>query len=140
MQPGTDPREVFRVYSQAMERLERNYPDITFVHVTMPLVSDRLPLMTRVKNLAKRILRRGIPVTRDLNRARFEFNELMRERYGSGGRLFDLARVESTPPATGPNGYEALRREYTYDGGHLNELGRRHVAASLLGFLAELSR
>ena len=140
MQPDSDPNEIFHLYTAGMDRLERDYPEITFVHVTMPLVADRLPLMTHAKNLAKRILRRGIPVTRDLNAARFDFNELMRERYGDSGRLFDLARVESTPPAAGPNGYEALRGEYTYDGGHLNELGRRHVAAALLGFLAGLAQ
>ena len=84
-------------------------------------------------------------MTRQLNSARAEFNALMRARYAGSALLFDLARVQATAGdgvsvATGPQGFEALRAEYTYDGGHLNERGRRHVAVALLNFLAEVAR
>lgn len=145
MLPDSDPEAIFHYYADAMARLEHEFPDVTFVHVTMPLVADRLPVPTHAKNAAKWVLRRGIPVTRKLNSSRAEFNQVMRDAYGASGRLFDLARVQATSGdgvsvATGPQGFEALRAEYTYDGGHLNERGRRHVAIALLNFLAEVAR
>jgi lysophospholipase L1-like esterase len=57
-----------------------------------------------------------------------------------------MAAVESTYPDGRPctfrvagRTYESLVPEYTTDGGHLNERGRRAVAAQLLVFLAGLT-
>ena len=59
--------------------------------------------------------------------------------------LFDLALIEATFPDGSGNvhqkdgqSFQALVPEYTYDGGHLNEKGRRIVAEQLIIFLSNL--
>ena len=74
------------------------------------------------------------------------FNDLLREELGKEELLFDLALIEATFPDGTRNvhqkdgqSFHALVPEYTYDGGHLNEKGRRIVAEQLLIFLANLT-
>jgi len=72
----------------------------------------------------------------------------MRQEYQENGNLFDIAEIESTLPDGSKvtydymgNTYYALAPQYTNDGGHLNEAGRRIVVAQqLLLFLARLAR
>lgn len=133
-------REIFDRYITEMERLEAEYPGTTFVYLTMPLTAPQ----RSIKNLIKRIL--GMPLyMREDNIERQVFNDLLREAKGDTGRLFDIARIESTHPdgsretfTTDGVTYEVLVPAYTYDGGHLNELGRRVVAEELVLFLASL--
>jgi len=138
-----DADSILSHYLTTMESLEAEYPDTTFVYVTMPLSSP----MTGFRNVAKRILGRLRMVDdgREANALRNRFNEMLRDAKGDTGRLFDLAFVESTKPdgeryAARVSGttLPALFPEYTWDGGHLNELGRRVVAEELVRFLAEL--
>ena len=59
-------------------------------------------------------------------------------------QIFDLARYESSK-ADGSaeavryrgNSVPVLAKEWTYDGGHLNEVGRRRVAEAFLAQLAD---
>ena len=139
--PSTDVEAVFRYYSSAMVRLKERYPKVAIVHVTMPLVSRE----GGIKALAKRVLGRPLRGYAD-NVKRKQFNELMREQYSGKEPLFDLARIESTRSdgsrttfRKGSEEYHALVPEYTYDGGHLNETGRKIVAEQLLVFLADLA-
>ncbi|MCK4517076.1 MAG: hypothetical protein KAU31_17580, partial [Spirochaetaceae bacterium] len=127
-------------YVPEMERLEAEYPDTTFVYVTMPLMSEERGIKERVKQL----LGRESP-GREGNVERNRFNDMLREAKGSTGQLFDIAAIESTRPdgtreTFNLNGkaYEAMISAYTTDGGHLNELGRRIVAEELVLFLAHL--
>jgi hypothetical protein len=139
---NTDLKAVFGKYETAMTRLKNKYPQTTFVHVTVPLQSIRTSWKTWVKKLIgkKDIWEYGNNVGRN------EFNILLRKQYGGKEPFFDLAKIESTHQ----NGsrslfdmdgkiYSSLVPEYTYDGGHLNELGRKIVAEQLLIFLANLS-
>ena len=79
------------------------------------------------------------------NIKRNEFNDLVRKEYTGKEPVFDLAMVESTYSngsrnrfkADG-NAYSALVPEYSHDGRHLNETGRKKVAEQLLIFLANL--
>lgn len=141
----TDVDALFKYYRAAMDKLERAYPDTVFVHLTAPIVSRRLPLLTHAKNLVKRVIGRKDLLTSRLNAKREAYNRLMREHYGSTGRLFDLALVEASAEGGAPllvedgsRSYYVMRTEYTSDGGHLNERGRKHVARALLEFLSEL--
>lgn len=138
---NTDVESILAHYLTTMETLESEYPDTTFVYVTMPLSSP----MTGFRNFAKRILGRLHMVDdgREANVLRYRFNEMLRDAKGETGRLFDLALVESTDPdgdryTTRVSGttLPALYPEYTWDGGHLNERGRRVVAQELVLFLA----
>jgi hypothetical protein len=81
----------------------------------------------------------------DGNILRNEYNQKLRKEYNKSGALFDLAKVESTYPdgrrsTFEKNGksYYCLVPDYTDDGGHLNEIGRKMVAEQFLILLAEL--
>ncbi|MGB7964370.1 MAG: hypothetical protein WCF12_15620 [Propionicimonas sp.] len=133
----TDVEALFAQYRETMAALERDYPDVTFLHVTTPLTTE-----SGWKAQIKRLL--GRP---DANRAdnvvREQYNSLMRQEYGDNGRLFDLAALESTTPdgtrVTGQyegSTYYALAGDYASDSGHLNALGSSVAAAELLELIA----
>ena len=111
---------------------------------TMPLVAKQDDFKTWAKNTIKKII--GRPVRNvTLNAKRDEYNERLIREYGGRDAVFDLAKIESTAPGgarveDSVNGrkFYLLAEEYTDDGGHLNELGRRVVAAELVKFLASL--
>ena len=78
------------------------------------------------------------------NRARDWFNRQLRERFAGHG-LFDLAALESRRANGKPcelidagTRVPSLAREWTYDGGHLNDRGRTMAAAAFLQFLQTL--
>jgi hypothetical protein len=140
IQAATDVDEVFTQYKDAMTFLRKRYPKVTFVHVTAPL---RL-VQTGVLVPIKRIIGRPVGGYSD-NIKRSRFNELLRYEYKGKEPIFDLAAIESTYPDgtrflfdSGGNKYESLIAEYTHDGGHLNEYGRKLIAAKFLVFLASL--
>jgi hypothetical protein len=135
---ATDVNGVFEYYRTTMSRLKRLHPSTTFVYVTVPLVS----MNEGFKDWAKRILGRSIkdPYA---NVKRNQFNDLLRTELGGKELIFDLAGIESTfldgRRASFTNAgktYDALVPDYTNDGGHLNEAGRRIVAEQFLVFLA----
>jgi hypothetical protein len=134
----TDVDDLFRVYRTTMEKLMKEYPDTMFLHVTVPLVSKESTLRT----VAKKILGKTVRPYEE-NAARTAFNDRMRAVYGAGGRLFDLAKIESTRKdgsrltyASGDDLIFALVPGYTDDGGHLNEAGRKLVGEQFLLFLS----
>jgi hypothetical protein len=137
----TDIGKVFGSYKNALDRLGAKYPGITFVHVTVPLTYEKVNL----RNLVKKILgRRSILGEKD-NIKRNQLNDLLRKEYAGKGLLFDLARAEARLPDgkevcfnSDGRTYYALAPQYTHDGGHLNEKGRRIVGSELLVFLAKL--
>ncbi len=137
----TDVETVFAYYQRTMEELEREYPNVRFVHSTIPLVSRPLPLFAHAKNVAKWILRRD-PLSNKSNSVRNEFNMLVRNNFGDTERLFDIAELESSrvheerAHTSRETGGHMLRR-YTYDGGHLNRRGQTRVAS---GFLETIGR
>lgn len=138
----TDADEVFNRYRTAIEILKRKYPKVTFVHVTAPLRVVQTGFLVPIK----KIISRPLGGYED-NIKRKRFNDLLRQEYEGKDPIFDLARIESTYPdgrqSTFDNeekSYEALVAVYTYDGGHLNEIGRKIVAGQLLSFLPNLSK
>lgn len=135
----TDVDGLFQRYQKTMTEMKKQFPDVTFVHVTIPLTS----LETGLKGGLKKML--GKPIGEEVNVVRTRYNNLLRKEYAVLEPLFDLAAVESTAPDGSrlqgqKNGaaYEALCPQYTYDGGHLNELGRKHCALALLQTLAKV--
>ena len=141
----SDAKSIFIRYRETMESLKKKYPGITFIHVTAPLTSKPRDLTTLAKNLLKRIIGRPVRTHRD-NIPRTAFNEMMLQAYQGREPIFDLARIESTDREgkrlvlkEGDKSFYAFVPEYTSDGGHLNEQGRRIAAAELLRLLAELA-
>ncbi len=71
----------------------------------------------------------------DDNVRREQYNKLVRAKYGDTGRLFDLARVESTDPDGNRLGW--LYSGYLSDAdGHLNAQGSRVAARKMLRVIA----
>ena len=139
--PGTDVNEVFERYRSAMAILKNEYPGTQFVHLTVPLTQRQ----TGPKAWVKRLIGKPIGGLQD-NVVKNRFNALIRNEFSGREPVFDLAGIESTFPdgrkcafAVQGKSYESLAPVYTYDGGHLNEKGRRVLAEQLLIFLASLS-
>ena len=137
---NTDVNALFASYKESMTRMGEQFPGVRFVHFTMPLAQLRTSAKTRIK---KALGFKEIWEFDNLARKN-EYNELIRNEYGDTGAVFDLATVE----ATRPDGtretfewkgkqYQALVPDYTDDGGHLNEVGRKVVAAEMVRFLGK---
>lgn len=137
----TDVAAVFAEYKERFSNLKKKYHRTTFIHVTVPLTT----LQTGIKAWVKQVIGRSVDGYDD-NIRREQMNEKIREAYAGKEPLFDLALIESTKPGGSRSSfkhegkiYYSLAPEYTHDGGHLNELGRRIVAEHLLVLLANLS-
>jgi hypothetical protein len=135
----TDVEALFRDYSAALDGWKAAYPSLDLITVTVPLTSRPVGLKARLKKILGRL-----PWEEADNVQRNIYNGMLREKYADS--LFDLAAIESriddTRRATFTKDggtYDLLHRPYTSDGGHLNEAGRRIVAAELLAFLASRS-
>jgi hypothetical protein len=133
---NTDVEEIFTAYKTAMQRLKDKYPNTQFVHLTAPLSLSAPSLKGWIK---------GVLGREDNNIKKHVFNEMLRREYEGRDPLFDLAAIESTYPdgsraSFTSNGttYYSLVPHYTSDSGHLNETGRKIMAAQLLKFLSKL--
>ena len=137
---GTNPLALFTTYRNTMQALKEAFPDITFIHVTVPLrIVQRGP-----KAWIKKIIGRAIGGYSD-NIKRNMYNAFLRQEYQGKEPIFNLAKIESTFPDGTRSSfkkdgeeYHCLVAAYTNDGGHLNGKGRKIVAEQLLVFLAGL--
>lgn len=123
----TDVDSLFEEYRTTMDALEADYPDVRFVHVTVPLTVGPYGIKDHIKAV----------LGRDNNPAREEYNDKMRAHYGPD-RLLDLAALESQAPdgSTAPELYAG----YTSDGSHLNDTGSAMAAVELTQMLANSGR
>lgn len=133
----TDVEAVFDEYVAMMDRLEAEHPSVRFVYTTVPLTTDR-----GWKAVVKSWIGRDDQMGPADNQARQRYNELIREKYGHSGQLFDIAAVESTlqqEPAergSGDETYYVLNGPLAADPGHLNDLGARLAAAEFIRVVA----
>jgi len=141
MKEGTNVSDIFDDYKKKMSSLKGRYPNVKFIHVTVPLTTTKISWKTWIKEkMGKKDLWEYAG-----NIERNRFNDLVRKEYEGKEPVFDLAKIESTYPdgtrssfTSQGRGYYSLVSEYTKDGGHLNERGRKLVAEQLLIFLATL--
>jgi hypothetical protein len=137
----TDIEPILDAYRSAMERLKGNFPQTAFLHVTVPLNSQRANIRVKLRHL----FGKTSPIFL-ANQRRNRFNELLIKEYSGIDPIFDLATIESTQPSgrretstiQGQTIY-SLYPGYTHDGGHLNQHGRQIVADRLLGTLARIA-
>jgi len=136
---STSIHEMFERYRMAVGVLKQKYPLLTIVHITVPLTTVEQDAKFWIKTLL------GRTTTGDINAKRNEFNSLLRQTYAGTDPIFDLAEVESTHPdgsrsylMRGNKRIYTLCPEFTTDGGHLNEAGRRAAAEQLLLILSKL--
>jgi len=133
----TKVTEVAEKYAETMTDLEKSFPEIRFMHFTVPLRSHRKGLKVMVKKLL------NVPEPNYLeNIKRQEYNDLIREKYSERGYLFDIAGLESQDKNKSREKhdykgkrFETMRQEYTSDGGHLNTEGSKYIANELIHFL-----
>lgn len=137
----TDVEKLFSTYKNTIDTLKRQFPSITFIHVTAPLEA-KTPAW---KFVLKKILLRNDDADKK-NIKRCEYNQLLRESFKTEP-IFDLAAVESTFPdgrrqihdANGKK-YFSLIWDYSDDGGHLNSLGAERAAVSLIKTLSNVCK
>lgn len=123
---STNVDALFARYHNTMAALERDFRNVAFIHVTVPLTTE--------------------PGGQAENVARERLNALIRGEY-AGHHLFDLAAVESTKPdgtrVSGRydnQGYFALYDGYASDVGHLNAVGSKIAATAFLDAIGQASR
>jgi len=133
---STDVDTLFDSYRTSMAALQREFPDVIFNYVTVPLTTEP-GLRAKMKRLLTGISRSAAD-----NAARERLNALIRRQY-AGDHLFDLAAIESTAPdgsrAVGSyqgQRYHALHDGYAADYGHLNGEGAQTVATAWLKTIA----
>jgi hypothetical protein len=135
--------DVHKLYEELRETLNAVSTTCTRTQVfamTVPLTTVESSLIATVRQWL------GRPCTeRDNNLRREEFNQLLREQFGTRGLLFDLAATEATSESGALSEFSwkgrkapSLYAPYTSDGGHLNDRGRLHVAARLIEFLGSV--
>jgi len=137
----SDIEKLFNFYVESIESLQKKYPEVKFVHLTVPLMTNRSSWKTQVKKL---LGKDNIWEYAD-NISRNRYNQLILKKYMGKEPVFDLAQVESTYPDGSreiftfkSETYYALVKEYSRDGAHLNEFGSKIVGAALIEFLAGL--
>jgi hypothetical protein len=142
---STDVDALFARYRDTMAALERDFPDVTFVHVTVPLTTEP-NFLSKLKTLVKKVLGRSDPLAQAANVTRERLNALIRREY-RGRHLFDLAAIESTEPdGTRVFGrydnqqYFALYDGYASDRVHLNAAGSKVAATAFLEAIAQAAR
>lgn len=130
--------ETFIQYKEMITRSQEKFPHVTFIHFTVPLTAKQ----SGPKAWLKKTLGKG---ANEDNVARKQFNDLIKAEYEGNAPLFDLAKIESTFPdgerssfTKGGNVYYTLVPDYTDDGGHLNEFGRKVVAEKFLVFITNI--
>jgi len=136
-QSGTDYQKIFSEYSNTISELEKRYPKVKFIHLTVPLTSKQ----AGIKYWIKRILGKPIRGYED-NVVKNGYNRLVLDKYGDKALIFGLAKAESTYPDGTRETFEkdgktfyALVPDYTDDGSHLNIFGRKIIAEQFLLFL-----
>ena len=136
----SDVNNIFAYYKESMAKLRQEFPNTTIIHFTVPLTTTK----TTWKTVVKKIIGRKTWEYDD-NIKRNQYNQLLLNTYSGKEPIFDLAKVESTFPnahrctfTKDGKTYYSLVPQYTTDGGHLNELGRKFVAKQLLIFLAKM--
>jgi hypothetical protein len=137
----TDVDALFSAYRETLRALQQDYPDVTFVHSTVPLTTEAGRL-ARLKTRLGGSDRFG----QAENVVRERLNTLIRQEY-TDDHLFDLAAIESTAPDGVRAGgrfqgqpYYVLYPGYAADEGHLNDLGAATAAAEWLRLIRRAAR
>lgn len=136
---GTDVQRMFDHYRSNIADLKQKYPKLKIIHVTVPLTTVEVTIKSWVKTIL------GRDASREANYKRNLFNKLLRQSYANTDPIYDLADIESTHTdgsrsffMRGNDKIFTLVPEFTTDGGHLNEIGRRIAADRLLLLIAAM--
>ncbi|MHC4461912.1 MAG: SGNH/GDSL hydrolase family protein [Planctomycetota bacterium] len=138
----SNPQKIFANYRNTIENLRTQYPKTKILHVTVPVRSTPKGAKRNLKESIKLLI--GKQGVLDDNMKRQHYNTLLNDTYSKTDPLFDIALAESVSPGgsrcyavKGEEKIDFMVSQYTYDGGHLNEKGRKRVAEQLLIILAQ---
>ena len=139
---GTDIMAVFQDYKISINKLISKYPNIIFVHFTVPLTTSKPTLKDFIKKMI------GMKdFNYKTNVLRNSYNEILRDEYLGKEPIFDIAEIESTNTNGSRTFFEIngkrcfiLSSAYSEDGGHLNSFGKKVVSEKLIEYLAGLLR
>lgn len=139
---STDVGELFQYYQQTVEELEKEFPGLQIVHFSAPLKTVKISWKTKVKQwLGKDDIWEFAE-----NIKRNEYNKLLRSEFQDEDKIFDIAALEATHKngqkesfKVGGKQYYALADQYSHDGGHLNDEGRRWVAEHFIKYMKRLN-
>jgi hypothetical protein len=127
---ASDSDSIFQAYRAAITRIKTAYPQLKLMHCTAPLTVHNWGLKATIKNLFS-------PEGDNLQRARY--NRLLTAEFKQNNVIFDLAAREATRPdgklaffKQGTEQIPELYKGYSSDGGHLNETGKKIMAAAFL--------
>ncbi len=135
-----DVEEVFSQYKETFSFLREQFPEIQWVHSTVPLTSQQTGPKAWIKKIAGKPLRGYTD-----NIKRNQFNQRLKAEFDGKEPVFDLATAESTFPdgerasfTEEGKSYYSMVSDYTDDGAHLNQTGRKIIAEQFLLFMATL--
>lgn len=139
---NTNIEELFELYQKSFKSLTTSYPNVKFIHITVPLTTEEQSFKGNLKFKIKNLLgKKNSPEYDNIQRTRF--NDKLTAAYGK--QVFDLARLESTnsdntliTSTRGGITHYKLLPEYTNDGGHLNKIGAKYIASQLILFIINL--
>ncbi|MCB0910106.1 MAG: DUF4082 domain-containing protein [Propionibacteriaceae bacterium] len=141
---SSDPRVIFDRYNSTMSALEAAYPAVTFLYTTAPVMTEYGASAVAPASIGRLTIDGA---AKSDNVARERYNALIRAKYASSGRLFDIAALEAQRDdgrvmAGNDNGtyYYVMNPELTTDGGHLNDKGSRQLALALARLIAQNGR
>ena len=128
----TNVDSVFSIYADTLKMLEGRFPRVKFIYATVPLLS-RYGYSGPIKGRLKELF--GM---KNDNIVRARYNNKIRQTFPER-RIFDIARIECTD-SEGNSNFDVVNGdtvyhlfdEYSYDGGHLNQIGQKLVAQGLI--------
>ena len=139
-----DTDRIFSEYKKAIDELKTRYPQVLFLHITVPLCSK--PKGTRILCEAAKFFA-GHPSMWDDNLRRQQYNTKLIDVFGKSDPVFDLATAESTDPCgfryyvtAGKEKVFLLDPQYSIDISELNDMGKRKIAEQFLIYLANTQR
>lgn len=137
---NTSAHKIFNAYKESINRIEEKDTDIQIIHYTVPLTIVDKGIKANIKKLFGKK-----PNGLEDNMNRFQYNILVKKEFGEREHILDIAEIESSYMDGSRDmfsykgkQYYKLIDDYTTDGGHLNEIGRKKVAARLLLLLIEM--
>lgn len=138
---GDDANQVFEAYSGTLSDLERDFPAVTFLAITVPLTTEQ-----GILGRTRERLGLGDPYGPQHNVTREGFNARIRGKYAATGRLFDVAAVQSTSSAgirrvrymAGAE-YFSMEQAVAKNPGHMNPAGSELATSAFLETIASAS-
>lgn len=135
---GDDTERVFEAYSNTLAALQRDFPSVTFLAITVPLTTEQ-----GILGRTKERLGLGDPYGPQHNVTRETFNAKIRAEYADTGRLFDIAAMQSTSSdgirlvrTFAGAEYFSMEEASAKDPGHLNSTGSALATSAFLRTIA----